>query len=177
MVFKKGHIMSKEVRKKIGDFHRGRKRSQETKEKMRIKATGRLHSDETKKKLSQKHKGKKLSREHKEKISESNMGKKHGFTKGQVSINYIDGRSKLRSPGIYGDDWSKIRMLIYARDGFSCQHCGITMSETKRAHHVHHKIPFMESFDNSLSNLITLCPPCHRTEEAKIARQRRGILA
>jgi len=88
--------------------------------------------------------------------------------------NYIDGRSKLVSPGRYGDDWSKIRMLIYARDNFKCQECGATMTKTKKAYHVHHIVPFLTSFDNSLSNLITLCPRCHRKEETILLKLMKG---
>ena len=47
-----------------------------------------------------------------------------------------------------------------------------------RAHDVHHKIPF-RSFDtyisaNQLSNLVTLCNPCHRKVEANV-RIRSGL--
>jgi len=82
--------------------------------------------------------------------------------------NYIDGRSKFLPTQRYGDDWAKIRCLIYLRDNFTCQHCGITMKEHKRALDLHHKIPFLISFDNSLSNLITLCRKCHSKEEMRI---------
>lgn len=85
--------------------------------------------------------------------------------------NYIDGRSKLVSPRRYGDDWEAVRMLIYLRDKFTCQKCGITMKENKRSLDVHHKIPFLVSFDNSLSNLITLCASCHKKIEAPLIKQ------
>ena len=93
------------------------------------------------------------------------------FLKGHKPWNYIDGRSKNLGKDRYGDDWSKVRMLIYARDKFTCQECGITMTETREAHHVHHKVPFLISFDNSLNNLITLCPSCHRKEDAKLIKE------
>lgn len=53
------------------------------------------------------------------------------------------------------------------RDKFTCQYCGIN----KHTLHIHHKIPFLTSFDNSLNNLITLYPSCHRREDAKIIRE------
>ncbi len=83
--------------------------------------------------------------------------------------SYIDGRSKNASPARYGDDWFKIRLLIYKRDNFTCQKCGERMS--KFPFHVHHIVPFLISFDNSLNNLITLCPPCHGKEDARIIKK------
>ena len=56
-----------------------------------------------------------------------------------------------------GDDWDKIRYLVYLRDRFTCQDCGIKGIRLD----IHHKIPFLISFDNSLSNLRTLCRSCH----------------
>ncbi len=93
----------------------------------------------------------------------------HSFPKGEHPWNYIDGRSKIIGPARYGDDWFKIRLLIYKRDNYTCQKCAEKMS--KIPFHIHHKIPFLISFDNSLKNLITLCPPCHRIVEAIIMRE------
>ena len=92
---------------------------------------------------------------------------KKSFKKGHKPWNYIDGRSKTKGPARYGDDWDKIRYLVYLRDRFTCQDCGIKGIRL----HIHHKIPFLISFDNSLNNLITLCRSCHRQEEAKIMRE------
>ncbi|MPN17957.1 hypothetical protein SDC9_165315 [bioreactor metagenome] len=48
--------------------------------------------------------------------------------------------------------------------------CGLP--ETGRPHHVHHKIPFRSftsaEIANSLENLITLCPGCHRIAEMNV---------
>ena len=84
-----------------------------------------------------------------EKVSNSN--------KGENNYNWIDGRSYKKSPLRYGDDWEAIRYLIYLRDKFKCQECGIKGISLD----VHHKVPFLISFDNSLNNLITLCRSCH----------------
>jgi len=100
---------------------------------------------------------------------------KTAFKKGNKPWNYIDGRSKLVCPDRYGDDWSKIRMLIYERDNFTCQECGINMRESmkkfKQALHIHHKVPFLETFDNSLKNLITLCKSCHSKIECNYLKR------
>ena len=45
------------------------------------------------------------------------------------------------------------------------------MTKETGAFHIHHIVPFLISFDNSLNNLITLCPHCHRRTEAEIMRQ------
>lgn len=114
--------------------------------------------------------GKTHTKKVRRKISLSRKGKhpEREFKKGHKPWNYIDGRSKKLSPGRYGDDWFKIRFLIYSRDNYTCQDCHLKMSKETGAFHVHHILPFLISFDNSLKNLITLCPPCHRKEEAKI---------
>jgi len=173
-----GFKHSKESKEKMRKAHLGRKLSEETKEKLkgripwnkgltketdiRIKKQAKDISRILKGKEGN-FKNKKHTTETREKISNSK--------KGQKSWNYIDGRSKNCSPARYGDDWFKIRMLIYRRDNFTCQECTLKMSKETGAFHVHHLQPFLESFDNSLSNLITLCPSCHRKIEAKIIKQ------
>ena len=92
---------------------------------------------------------------------------KKGQNKGQNNWNYIDGRSYNKSPLRYGDDWDKIRYLVYMRDHFTCQKCGIKGIRLD----VHHKIPFLISFDNSLNNLVALCRPCHRKIEGLINKK------
>ena len=61
-----------------------------------------------------------------------------------------------------------LRFEILSRDNFTCQDCWIKGKSLD----VHHIIPFLESFDNSLENLITLCRKCHMTREQKL---RKGI--
>ncbi len=112
-----------------------------------------------------------------EEISKKNKGKRTSpeteFKKGKESRNYIDGRSKFLAPARYGDDWEAIRYLVYLRDKSTCQHCGIKGTSLD----VHHKIPFLISFDNSLDNLITLCRSCHMREERRIIKElHKGIV-
>ena len=122
------------------------------------------------KKGNQINKGRKLTEEHKEKIrSYRHTEEAKNKIRGRRPWNYIDGRSKLITTVRYGDDWEAIRLLIYKRDNYSCQKCAEKMS--KIPFHIHHKIPFSISFDNSPKNLITLCPPCHREVEAVIMRE------
>jgi DEAD/DEAH box helicase domain-containing protein len=80
------------------------------------------------------------------------------------------------SPNDYGPNWSSLRDQRRAIDGYRCQVCGIL--EGGRGHAVHHKIPF-RSFTsaaqaNQISNLITLCPACHRHIETAV-RIRSGL--
>ena len=89
----------------------------------------------------------------------------------------------LRAEGVwtnvpidYGPNWAEQRARARARDGYRCQHCDLP--EGKHAHHVHHKVPF-RTFDsyqqaNHLSNLVTLCPRCHRRAETAV-RIRSGL--
>ena len=86
------------------------------------------------------------------------------------------------SPIDYGPNWLVQRELARARDGYRCQVCGAP--EQGRSHDVHHKVPF-RSFQatlgrraweqaNQLTNLVTLCHPCHRRAETAV-RIRSGL--
>ena len=67
--------------------------------------------------------------------------------------------------GYYGENWHEQRRKALERDEHTCQICGA--KENGRQHDVHHIIPFREfgreryKEANDLSNLITLCKPCH----------------
>jgi DEAD/DEAH box helicase domain-containing protein len=79
-------------------------------------------------------------------------------------------------PNNYGPDWNLLREKVRSRDGYLCQNCGLT--ESGRAHDVHHKIPFraFNSYTqaNQPANLVTLCRACHRLAEAAV-RMRSGL--
>lgn len=79
-------------------------------------------------------------------------------------------------PNDYGPNWPAQRDRARARDGFRCQACDAP--ERGRAHDVHHKTPFRALASreqaNQLSNLVTLCPPCHRRAELAV-RVRSGL--
>ncbi len=76
----------------------------------------------------------------------------------------------------YGPEWPSIRERVRARDGYRCRICGAP--ESGRQHHVHHKTPFRTFASvqqaNSLDNLVTLCPNCHRLAETNL-RMRSGL--
>jgi DEAD/DEAH box helicase domain-containing protein len=70
----------------------------------------------------------------------------------------------------YGPAWPRIRKLVLQRDGYTCQVCGA--QERDQPLHVHHKIPFRTFTSaeqaNQVSNLVTLCPACHRQAELSV---------
>ena len=80
------------------------------------------------------------------------------------------------APNDYGPTWPRQRDLARARDGFQCQVCAAP--EQGRTHDVHHKTPFRlfasAEQANQLTNLITLCPHCHRQAELAV-RMRSGL--
>lgn len=71
----------------------------------------------------------------------------------------------------YGSNWHMQRRLARTRDGYRCQHCGISQKKLERSLDVHHIIPFREfgiaryEEANHLSNLISLCTSCHKRAE------------
>lgn len=83
--------------------------------------------------------------------------------------------------GSRGPSWPKQRDLARRRDGYRCRWCGAP-ERPGRQHEVHHIRPFREFKwipgenenhlqANALSNLITLCPTCHRRAEQNVAVQ------
>lgn len=74
----------------------------------------------------------------------------------------------------HGPNWNRQRQKARERDNNTCQICNYK-SNTRKLD-VHHIIPF-HNFNgdyekaNNLENLITLCRPCHRKEDAKLQRQ------
>jgi hypothetical protein len=61
---------------------------------------------------------------------------------------------------LYTENWDKIRRAVYKRDGYKCAMCNCGGKL-----HCHHIIPVRISHDNSLSNLVSLCPKCHKRLE------------
>ena len=192
MLFKKGHIPWNKG-KSIDNHWNGRKHSIKSKEKMSETRTklfdegklelsstifhkgnipwikGKHHSKKTKDKISETKTDVKQTIEHRENTSKSLKGNTNA--KGQIPWNYIDGRSKFLPPLRYGDDWDAIRLVVYRRDKFTCQDCGIIGKSLD----IHHKIPYLFSGDNSIENLIALCRKCHMKAEHKIKEQYRNI--
>ena len=62
----------------------------------------------------------------------------------------------------YGPNWGEQREKAIERDSHTCQECGTT-EETLSVHHIVPRSEFGDDWEqmNALSNLITLCNPCH----------------
>lgn len=54
--------------------------------------------------------------------------------------------------------WKKLRKTILERDKFTCQSCG-TITTVLEVDHIN-----ADSSNNDLSNLQSLCRPCHETK-------------
>jgi len=78
-----------------------------------------------------------------------------------------------------GPSWPRQRDLARQRDEYRCRWCGAP-ERPGRTHDVHHIVPFREfgwrsgendndQEANRLSNLLTLCPSCHRRAEQQVA--------
>ena len=113
------------------------------------------HSAITKKKIS------KILKERKIKPTRPYRGRPWNFKDGKWKERSVLRRKIIRQ---MGDDYNKIRVMVYMRDGFCCRDCG----KSKKYLDVHHIVPFFESFDNSLNNLISLCKKCHAQREKEI---------
>lgn len=81
---------------------------------------------------------------------------------GQKNPNWQNGDKVYKR----GPRWYSIRRRILARDKHQCVRCG-----GGGRLHVHHIVPFrmFEDADtaNRDSNLVSLCPPCHRRIDAR----------
>lgn len=85
----------------------------------------------------------------KQKISENRVGDKNPNWQGGIQ-KYVDAA-----------EFREIRKIALRRDKNICQLCGAMDKKLQ----VHHIVPYRVSMDNSLSNLISLCSPCHTKVE------------
>lgn len=76
----------------------------------------------------------------------------------------------------YGPNWREARRKARQRDNYTCQQCGLHEEEHARELCVHHIVPFRKFDDyekaNELSNLISVCPPCHKELEGNPKKAR-----
>lgn len=82
-----------------------------------------------------------------------------------------DGKGSRHSRG-YGSAWDRLRQQVLRRDNWLCQGClrdgRITGLGIKpRDHAVDHVIPKAHGGTDDLSNLQSLCNPCHDAKTAK----------
>jgi len=81
------------------------------------------------------------------------------FKSGELNPHWKGGTEHYR-----GEDWEEQRKKALERDNSTCQRCG-DATDT-----VHHIIPYSESENNSLDNLISLCKRCHIIVERGYSR-------
>jgi hypothetical protein len=81
----------------------------------------------------------------------------------QIDQRYADPSSYH---GELPPDWDGRRKATYRRDDWACQHCGTQSGPHASGEgvrlHAHHTQPRSEGGSNHLSNLVTLCEPCHQ---------------
>lgn len=123
---------------------------------------------------------------HPSRISErKNQYCSRACSKKWVSENLSGPNSPIWNPNktnlAYGPAWNQTRRAIRARDGYRCQHCGITEKKYGKSMDVHHIAP-RRQFDGDYaqfdqpSNLIALCRSCHNlAEKGKIPIQPRLV--
>ena len=112
-----GMTLSKDARKKIGDYWRGRKRSPEHGERTAAAKRGIPRPEWVNEKVRQAHLGKKLSDEHKKKLSAAGKGKKRSAeTRAKISAGKIGNKNSL---GHRHSSESKAKMSASVRAGYS----------------------------------------------------------
>lgn len=98
-------------------------------------------------------------RDVREKIRKSKIGSRNAmFGKfGEKNPNWKGGKITYRGKG-----WHGIRKQAIRRDKGRCRRCG-----SQRQLQVHHIVPYRDSQNNLLENLVTLCASCHMAVEYK----------
>lgn len=75
----------------------------------------------------------------------------------------------LKEQGFYHSPaWRRVRKVVLQRDHYLCQHC-LLQDRITPATEVHHKVPLEERPEQALvvSNLISLCWPCHELTKTR----------
>lgn len=109
--------------------------------------------------------GKKHSKETKKKISLAQIGKKQSIELIEKRISKIRGQRRKQTRHSSRKYW-EWRDAVKEKDGWKCQHCGMT---EKNKLHAHHVIPWKENKNKrfDIENGLTLCKNCHAKEETK----------
>jgi len=89
-----------------------------------------------------------------------NVPKKRGGIKPNP-LRFKPKRKYINRKEAYGDNWDLARKIIYKRDNWTCQECGIkchnqTKKDIIQCHHIDYNTKNHEP-----NNLITLCVSCH----------------
>lgn len=144
--FIKGHNLNLINKSRIGV-----KRPKEVVDRIQEKRKGFKMSDEAKKKISEAQK--KLWTDKKRQAVSRRVS-------GENNPNWKGGRPDRK--GLYKGNTMENVVDCRRRDNNTCQMCGATKEENRNRNMcVHHIVPYYDSYDNSLDNLICLCEKCH----------------
>lgn len=115
--------------------------------------------------------------------------------RGLISEGLLEGRKEGRDWQVlkesvelrkesHGRTSPRLRLLVLVRDGGVCQDCGFESQKELKDIHVHHITPRADGGVNELSNLVSLCMPCHykrhnpqRGDVRREARQRTVLVS
>ena len=75
--------------------------------------------------------------------------------------------------GRSGGRWGRIRAAVLERDDYRCQRCGLAKGASSLE--VHHVKPRHLGGDDRLSNLKTMCVPCHLIETRRCKNPQRAV--
>lgn len=91
--------------------------------------------------------------------------------RGAAHPNWKGGISPERQAFYSSLEWKAAAQAVWARDLGVCRRCGQHSARTKDAHkrwHIHHIIGFANVETRAdITNLVLLCPPCHRWVHGK----------
>ena len=171
---RKGQKVSLEVRKKMSDAKK-KLIANGWKPLISPGMRGKTHSNETKRKMSENNGSRRL--DVRKKISRSNTGKvfsdqhRENIRRALVETKKNKGN---RNPRWNGGGYHFCRMACFIRDNYICQVCGFRDPEIMEMDHIKPKSKYPELL-NSLENLMTLCPNCHRRKTKRDMKQINGI--
>lgn len=74
------------------------------------------------------------------------------------------------------EKWRELRAAVLERDNFACYRCE-KRNKAGKGLSVHHLLPRAEGGEDEMSNLVTLCHPCHDIVEVENYRTLAEILA
>ena len=115
-------------------------------------------------------KGRKLSTETKLKMSLYRSS-----LRGAQTPNWRGGTSRIYKTGYYSVEYKNWRKLVFERDNYTCQECGITGDKTYlTAHHIKGFAHYPE-LRYDLDNGKTLCEPCHSKTDNYKGRNRNKL--
>ena len=92
----------------------------------------------------------------------------------QILSGYIKPRKE--QPKKLSKAYIRVRQLVLTRDNYTCQVCGQTPDILFVHHRDHNGYKTTNKPDNSLSNLITVCPSCHVKHHRNISARNRDIV-